>query len=62
MSAESESEVGLVRSVSENVGNHPVAQMSLIGYLVAAPMVIILLPLLPFLVVYWLVSRLFDEQ
>ncbi|WP_323191713.1 hypothetical protein [Halostella sp. PRR32] len=47
------------RSVTEPSDYEPSAEMSVIGYLLAAMTAILLLPLLPFLAVLWVFDRLF---
>ncbi|MFC4438662.1 MULTISPECIES: DUF7535 family protein [Natrialbaceae] len=50
--------------VSESTGYGPNSQMSLFGYIAAALVVIVLLPVLPLFVIGWLVWRAFfvDEE
>jgi len=57
MSAESESESPVPNMVSAARGLHPNAQMSLIGYAFVLPLLVILLPFLPFVVAFWLLVR-----
>jgi hypothetical protein len=50
--------------VAESTGYGPNSQMSIFGYVVAALIVIVLLPVLPLFVVGWLIWRAFfaDEE
>lgn len=48
----------MVRSVTPPTGSTDDGEMGVIGYLVAAGLVLVLLPLVPFLAVLWLVDRL----
>jgi hypothetical protein len=45
-------------SIGPSRGMYHNQQMGVIGYLVAVPLLLILIPLLPFVVVYWVVSKL----
>lgn len=47
--------VKAVRDPRDDLSN---TEMNLISYLVAAPLVVLLLPILPFLVVLWLGDKL----
>lgn len=47
------------RSVTDYSEPEPDAEMSLIGYVLAAGTALLLLPLLPFLAVLWVFDRLF---
>ncbi|MGQ3722808.1 DUF7535 family protein [Natrialba aegyptia] len=48
----------MTRSVSRTRTDSSNTEMSMIGYLVAAPLVILLLPLLPFLVLLWIGDKI----
>ncbi len=48
------------RTVSKSVGYHPDAEMNAIGLAVGAGLLVILIPLAPFLLAVWLVSKLLD--
>ncbi|TYL39282.1 hypothetical protein CV102_08365 [Natronococcus pandeyae] len=51
--------------VAESTGYGPNSQMSIFGYVVAALVVIVLLPVLPLFVIGWLIWRAFlapDEE
>lgn len=51
--------------VSESTGYGPNREMSVIGYLAAALILLLLLPILPFALVAWLLWRIFasdDEE
>jgi hypothetical protein len=45
-------------TVTRPTATRPNAQMDMVGYLVAVPLLIIALPLLPVLVLLWLVAKL----
>ena len=45
-------------SIGPSRGMYHNQQMGVIGYIVAAPLLLILIPLLPFIVVYWAISKL----
>ncbi|PSP55339.1 hypothetical protein BRC82_06205 [Halobacteriales archaeon QS_1_67_19] len=47
--------------VSPNQGMAPDSEMSLIGYVIAAGVGLILLPVLPFIAVLWLLQRAGDR-
>lgn len=47
------------KSVTEPSDYEPSAEMSVIGYALAAITALLLLPLLPFLAVLWVLDRLF---
>ncbi|NHN47898.1 hypothetical protein G9464_09845 [Halostella sp. JP-L12] len=47
------------RSVTEPSESEPNAEMSLIGYVLAAGTALLLIPLAPFLAVLWVFDRLF---
>ncbi|WP_135664602.1 DUF7535 family protein [Halorhabdus rudnickae] len=56
--ADEESDVrAALRTVTPLTTEGPNVQMNLFGYLVAAPLVLLLLPLLPFIVAGWVVSK-----
>jgi len=56
--ADDESDVrAALRTVTPLSTEGPNVQMNLFGYLVAAPLLLLLLPLLPFIVAGWLVSK-----
>ncbi|WP_157525850.1 hypothetical protein [Halorientalis sp. IM1011] len=48
----------MVRTVRDQRSDFSNTEMNLIGYLVAAPLIVLLLPILPFLVVLWLGGKL----
>ncbi|QLG48288.1 DUF7535 family protein [Natrinema halophilum] len=48
--------------VSESTGYGPNTQMSLFGYVMAAILVIVLLPLLPVLVLAWILWKVFVSE
>lgn len=48
----------MTRQVTDLPEPDPNAEMSLFGMLIAAPLVILALPLLPFIVVYWVFDKL----
>ncbi|WP_449271875.1 DUF7535 family protein [Halostella pelagica] len=48
----------MTRSVSRTRTDRSNTEMSMIGYLVAAPLVLLLLPLLPFLVLLWIGDKI----
>ncbi|QGN07831.1 hypothetical protein Hrd1104_11305 [Halorhabdus sp. CBA1104] len=54
---DSESVVETLRTVTPLSTDSPDTQMNFFGYMVAAPIFVILLPLLPFVVAGWLVSK-----
>jgi hypothetical protein len=54
---DSESVVETLRTVTPLTTEGPDIQMNFFGYMVAAPILLVVLPLLPFVVVGWLVSR-----
>lgn len=56
--ADSDAPASLRRTVSTSVGYHPDAEMSAIGLAVALGLLVVLLPLAPFLLAGWLVSTL----
>jgi hypothetical protein len=45
-------------SVGPTRGFRPDLEMNVIGWLVALPLVILLLPVLPFVVLFWLLAKL----
>ena len=47
------------RSVTEPSEPEPNAEMSLIGYVLAAGSALLLIPLAPFIAVLWVIDRLF---
>ncbi|WP_136688862.1 DUF7535 family protein [Halorhabdus amylolytica] len=56
--ADEESDVrAALRTVTPLTTEGPNVQMNLFGYLVAAPILLLLLPLLPFIVAGWFVSK-----
>ena len=58
MATNDDADAGFIRSVTPLAGTHTNEQMDAIGWLVFLGMVIVLLPLLPVLIVVWLVSKL----
>lgn len=48
--------------VSKSTGYGPNRQMSVFGYLVAAILIVVMLPLLPILVLVWLLWRAFTSS
>ncbi|MFB6200923.1 MAG: hypothetical protein ABEI98_02825 [Halorhabdus sp.] len=56
--ADDESDVRTaLRTVTPLTTEGPNVQMNLFGYLVALPLVLLILPLLPFIAVGWVVSK-----
>ena len=51
---------GALRTVTPPSGTHPDAQMDAIGWLIFLGLLILLLPVLPLLLVVWLISRASD--
>lgn len=51
---------GLLPSVTHRYVSRPNAEMNLVGWLLFALLLVLLLPLLPFIAVAWLVSKLAD--
>ncbi len=49
-----------LRTVTPPSGTHPDAQMDVIGWLIFLGLLILLLPVLPLLLVVWLISRVSD--
>ena len=45
-------------TLSESAGMHPNASMSAIGYIIAALLLLILLPLAPIIIVAWLAVKI----
>jgi hypothetical protein len=60
MSADDSEERGLLRTVTPSYLGRPDREMDVIGWGVFFGLVIILVPLLPFLVIGWLISKLLD--
>ncbi|WP_310921603.1 DUF7535 family protein [Haloarcula saliterrae] len=48
---------GPLRTVTPPSGTHPDAQMDVIGWLIFLGLLILLLPVLPLLLVIWLIDR-----
>ena len=48
----------MVRQVTDLPRASPNAEMSLFGMLIALPLVLLVLPILPFLALYWLYDKL----
>ena len=52
----------MTRTVSTPTGYGPNLQMSILGYIVAIGVAIVLLPLLPFIALLWLYFKLTDSS
>ncbi|WP_254765743.1 DUF7535 family protein [Salinilacihabitans rarus] len=52
----------MLTSVSESTGYGPNREMSAFGYLVALPLVVLLIPLVPIIALVWLFSKLFGTD
>ncbi|MDG5778733.1 hypothetical protein VB779_18850 [Haloarculaceae archaeon H-GB11] len=48
-------------TVGQSRGFHPDTGMNVIGWLVFLPMLFVLIPLLPFILLYWLLTKLLDR-
>lgn len=60
MSAEDEEDRGVLRMVTAPYRSQQNEEMTLIGMLYAVGLVIVVLPLVPFIVLLWLISGLRD--
>ena len=52
----------MIRTVTAPAGYHRNREMSVIGYLIAAGLIVLILPLLPMLVLVWILYRLFGDD
>lgn len=59
-----EQQLGLLtrayRTVTPGFGSHPDAEMDSIGWAIFLGLIVIFLPLLPFIALVWLVTKAFD--
>ena len=62
MSAEEEEVGGLLRTVTAPYRSRSDSEMSLIGLLYGLGLVLVMLPLLPFIAVIWLFSKAFGRD
>lgn len=53
---------GRLRPVTSDTGMHPHGEMTLIGVLIGAVLLILVLPLLPVVVIGWLLMKLAGRQ
>lgn len=57
-----EEDEGLLRTVTKPYQSRPDGEMNLIGWLYGAGLIIVLLPLLPFIVIIWIITRLVEPS